>query len=56
MYRLLSEQDVIQYDDEFMDDNCETWTKIVKDDRWTNTIVGLHPNRAIKPVRRLVTK
>lgn len=53
MYRLLSEKDVIKYGDEFLDDNCESWTKITQGDRWTNTIVGLHPNKAIKPVRRV---
>ena len=27
-YRLLGEKDVIQWDDEYLDDDCETWKRV----------------------------
>lgn len=49
-YRLLTDSDTIQRDDEFLEDDCNTWTPVSVGSR---AFVGLRHNRDIyQPIRR----
>jgi len=47
-YRILVTGEIIQPDDEFLDDDCETWVKC-SECRW---VVGCEVCGALKPIRR----
>ena len=48
-YRLIDGSDTIRADDEFLEDDAETWTPIGEDHRW---LVGHRWHTAYVPVRR----
>jgi hypothetical protein len=50
-YRLLDHNDMIRADDEFLEDDCVTWTLIGIQHRWT---VGHYWHTALKPMRRIL--
>ncbi len=50
-YRLLDHNDTIRADDEFLEDDCITWTLIGIQHRWN---VGCYWHTALKPMRRIL--
>jgi hypothetical protein len=50
-YRLLDHNDMIRADDEFLEDDCQTWTPIGIQHRWN---VGCYWHTALKPMRRIL--
>jgi hypothetical protein len=54
MYRLLGQGDVITQGDQFIDDNCETWTD-VKEGTAHGFLIGHAFHRNLKPFRRLTS-
>lgn len=52
-YTLLKSSDTIKIDDEFLEDDCKTWTKITKGSQ--SVFVGLeYKTGFFVPIRRLV--
>jgi hypothetical protein len=51
-YRLLDHNDMIRADDEFLEDDCVTWTLIGIQHRWN---VGCYWHTALKPMRRILS-
>ena len=51
-YRLLDHNDTIRPDDEFLEDDAQTWTPIWIEHRWN---VGSYWHTALKPMRRILS-
>lgn len=49
-YRLLDHNDTILASDEFLEDDCKTWTRISEQLWWP---VGFRWHTALKPMRRI---
>lgn len=48
-YRLLEVGDIVESDDEFLEDNCETWRVVRHGFAWN---IGRPWHNALKPMRR----
>lgn len=51
-YRLLDHNDMIRADDEFLEDDAATWTRIDLQHRWN---IGSFWHSALKPIRRIIS-